>query len=108
MLLRIFGGENQDGQEAAREPAAPYRLVIYNNDGTKRGEAEVGIGYRSMCFSGSSVVVYDSKSIMVYSSKGNLRASFDFGEGDISAVAGSASGNALFVMSGGNIYKISY
>ena len=100
-------GKNRYEVEAS-DGEGKYKLITFNNRGSKTGEADVDIEYKSMSVCGDVAVVYDSHEIRVYSGKGNLRGTFEFEEGSITSVSPSGKNGELYIVSGNTIYRIRY
>ncbi len=90
------------------ESEQPLRLTTFNTKGKMTGAADIDIEYKGMSAGDDVIVVYDNYNIRVYSKKGNLRGTFEFEEGQLSAVICSSKSRELYAVSGSTIYKIKY
>ena len=86
---------------------ASRSLIIFNNKGSKLGEVSLDERYTDLSIFDDMIMLRSGNNIRVYGKSGSLKAGFEFAEGDVTAIAGSASGS-LYCVTGTDIYKLRF
>lgn len=100
--------ENKKTLITAGNSSAPYRLVIFNNKGAVTGEADIDFGYKGLCIGGGCTIVYGANEIRIFGSKGNLRGSLTFEDGEISNITTGSDAGTFYLISGSSIKQVKY
>ena len=92
----IITGENDNNDR---------RLIIFSSKGAKLAETELEERFADMDAAGERVILRNGNIIRVYGRNGSLKSEFEFAEGDVTDIVGSASGS-IYVITGTDMYKL--